>query len=262
MKKLGFLLVLLGLILNGFSQKQLFNGKNLKGWEVFIGSPIKGFEELKEKATPESIYSVVDLNGEKSIKVSGDVNASLASKKAFKNYHLRLEFKWGEKVYGRRNSGLLYHSFGEFGASFGTWMANIEHQLMHDKLGDTYLMNNTYCETEVVKKEDAEGFKFSKGSNSEKFGEGFNGRGISKAMDAEKSLGEWNTVDLYCFGRTAVHVVNGKVVMINKNCGTVENGQVIPLTGGRLQIQSEGGEMYIRKIEIEKIKNIPLELMK
>lgn len=262
MKKLLLIMALAGLITTGFAQKQLFNGKNLKGWEVYIGSPIKGFEELKEKATPESTYSVVDIDGEKAIRISGDVNASLASKKSFKNYHLHIEFKWGEKVYGRRNSGLLYHSFGEFGASFGTWMANIEHQLMHDRLGDTYLMNNTYCETEVLKKEDGSGFKFSKGAITEKFGEGFNGRGITKALDAEKPLGEWNTVDLYCFDRTAVHVVNGKIVMINENCGTVEEGKIVPLTEGRLQLQSEGGEMYIRKIEIRKIKNIPVDLLR
>ncbi|MDX9882161.1 MAG: DUF1080 domain-containing protein [Prolixibacteraceae bacterium] len=261
MKKVILLLLLAGVILPCFAQKQLFNGSDLKGWDIYIGSAVKGFEDLKEKATPESIYSLMEMDGQKVIRISGDVFASLATKKEYGNYHLRLEFKWGEKVYANRNSGLLYHSFGNFGAAFGTWMTNIEHQLMHDRLGDTYLMNNTYCETEVIKTGDGK-FQFKEGSTVEKFGEPYNGRNITKASDTEKPLGEWNTVDLYCFGSTSVHVVNGTVVMINKNCSKIEDGKLIPLTKGKIQIQSEGAELFVRKIEIEKIKEIPQVLCK
>lgn len=261
MKRLLSTLLLSGIILTGFAQKQLFNGADLKGWDIFIGAAVKGFEDLKEKATPESTYSVVDMDGQKVIRISGDVFASLATKKEFGNYHLRLEFKWGDKVYGTRNSGLLYHSFGEFGAAFGTWMTNIEHQLMHDKLGDTYLMNNTYCETTVDKLDDGK-YQFSKDGTVEKFGEPYNGRGIVKAIDAEKPLGEWNTVDLYCLGSTSVHVVNGKVVMVNRNNSKIVDGKLIPLVKGKIQVQSEGAELYVRKVEIEKIKEIPQKLCK
>jgi len=77
----------------------------------------------------------------------------------------------------------------------------------------------------------------------------------------EKPLGDWNSVDLYCFGQTAIHVVNGKVVMVNTDCSKFENNQYIPLTKGRIQLQSEGGEFYIRKIELESIKEIPSALL-
>lgn len=261
MRKLLTTILLSGTILTGFAQKQLFNGADLKGWDIYIGAAVKGFEDLKEKATPESTYSVIKMDGQNVIRISGDVFASLATKKEYGNYHLRLEFKWGEKVYGNRNSGLLYHSFGDFGAAFGTWMTNIEHQLMHEKLGDTYLMNNTCCETSVKKLDDGK-FQFSKEGKVEKFGESFNGRGVVKGTDAEKPLGEWNTVDLYCFGTTSVHVVNGKVVMVNKNNSKEENGKLIPLTKGKIQIQSEGAELFVRKVEIEKIKEIPANLCK
>jgi hypothetical protein len=259
MKNLIFFLSLCLLSNATFSQKQLFNGKNLKNWEIFLGSPIAGFEDLAKKATPASTYSVVEMDGQKVIHISGDINASLATKAEYGNYHLRLEFKWGEKVYGKRNSGLLYHSFGPFGAAFGTWMATIEHQLMHDNLGDTYLMANTYCEAKTVKSSDGKNFNYSPEGQSTLFSEKDNGRSVKKAKDAEKALGEWNTVDLYCFGQTAVHVVNGQLVMINTNCSKIENGQKIPLTKGRIQLQSEGGEFFIRKIEIEKIDGIPNE---
>lgn len=257
-----FLISICLLAISSFAQKPLFNGKNLKNWEIYLGSPITGFEELAKKATPESTYQVIKMDGQNVIRVSGDINAALATKSEYENYHIRLEFKWGEKVYGRRNSGLLYHSFGPFGASFGTWMANIEHQLMHDNLGDTYLMNNTYCETKVIKSDDGKMFFYSPEGQTTSFSEVDNGRSIKKAKDAEKTLGEWNTVDLYCFGQTAVHVVNGQVVMINNNCSKIENGKKIPLTKGKIQLQSEGGEFFIRKVEVKKIKGIPAQYLK
>ena len=233
MKNLIFLISIFLLATSLQAQKSIFNGKNFKNWEIFLGSPVPGFEELAKKATSESTYQVIELDGQKVIHISGDINASLATKAEYENYHLRLEFKWGEKVYGTRNSGLLYHSYGPFGAAFGTWMANIEHQLMHDNLGDTYLMVNTYCETKVIKGDDAKSYIFSPEGQSTSFSETDNGRSIKKAKDAEKPIGEWNTVDLYCFGQTAVHVVNGQVVMINTNCSMVENGLKIPLTKGK-----------------------------
>ena len=244
------------------AQKQLFNGKNLRNWNIYLGSPINGFEELAKKATAESTYQVVEIEGQKMVHVSGDIFASLATKAEYGNYHLHLEFKWGEKVYGTRNSGLLYHSFGPFGAAFGTWMATIEHQLMHDNLGDTYLMCNTACDSKAVKSNDGKNFNYSPQGQTTPFSEKENGRSVKKATDAEKPIGEWNTVDLYCYGQTSVHVVNGQVVMVNTNCSKIENGLKIPLTKGKIQIQSEGGELFIRKMEIEKIKEIPGELMK
>jgi hypothetical protein len=41
----------------------------------------------------------------------------------------------------------------------------------------------------------------------------------------------------------------------------MQNGQRVPLTKGKIQIQSEGGEFFIRKIEIEKIKGLPAKFL-
>jgi len=132
MKNLIFLISIFFFAPNLHAQKSLFNGKNLKNWEIFLGSPVPGFEELAKSATKESTYQVIQLDGKKVIRVSGEINASLATKAEYGNYHLHLEFKWGERVYGKRNSGLLYHSFGPFGAAFGTWMATIEHTVKNE----------------------------------------------------------------------------------------------------------------------------------
>lgn len=236
----------------------LFNGQNLENWDKHLGTPLTGFDSLAQLATVEKVFSIVDENGEKLIRISGEINGSLATRDTFSNYHLQLIFKWGEKIYTKQNSGLLYHSFGEFGKALGTWMVNIECQLMHERLGDTYLMNNTYCETETDTV--TGGFIYKKGGVLRKFNENESGKGIKKAIDAELPVGSWNTVDLYCFGRTSVHVVNGKVVMVNTNTGKVEDGNVIPVSSGKIQLQSEGGELFIKTIQIKPIKQIPVEL--
>ncbi|NOY96054.1 MAG: DUF1080 domain-containing protein [Chlorobi bacterium] len=239
----------------------LFNGDNLDNWDKYIGTPLKGFEEQALNATTDNVFSVIEKDGEKVIRISGEVNGSLATQRSFENYHLQLVFKWGDKVYTRRNSGLLYYSFGEFGAALGTWMPNIECQLMHGKLGDTYLMNNTNCETAAKKTEDGKGYIFSPGSPKVAFGEKANGRSIQKLKDNENPLGDWNTVDLYCFGRTAVHLVNGKTVMANTNCGIYSDGGIEPLSSGKIQIQSEGAELFVKSIKIRAIEGLPENIL-
>jgi hypothetical protein len=243
----------------GDNWQQLYSGQDLSGWDMHLGTPLDGFGDLAEKATNESVFSIVEENGEKLIRISGEVNGSIATRDTFANYHLQLVFKWGDEVFTRRNSGLLYHSFGEFGQALGTWMVNIECQLMHDRLGDTYLMNNTYCETAVT--EENGSFKYAPGGEVQKFSIEHNGPLVNKAFDAENPLGEWNTVDLYCVGRTAVHVVNGQTVMVNNNTGTVEDGKVTPLTSGKIQLQAEGAELFVKSIQIRPIKEIPAEVM-
>lgn len=239
--------------------QQLFNGHDLSNWDLHLGSSLGAeFDSLAAAAVPENVFTVVDVNGEKLIRITGEINGALATRESYENYHLQLVFKWGETVYSRRNSGLLYHSFGPWGASFGTFMANIECQMMHTNLGDTYLMNNTTCETAVSK--EGEQYFYKPGAELVQFGEQANGRSIKKQPDAEKPLGEWNTIDLYTVGRTAVHVINGVTVMVNQNTGTFADGVISPLTGGKIQIQSEGGELFIKSIALRKITKLPKDL--
>jgi hypothetical protein len=238
--------------------KSLFNGQDLENWDKYLGSSLGAeFDSLAREATVEKVFTIVDLDGEKVIRISGEINGSLATRESFENYHLRLVFKWGETVYSRRNSGLLYHSFGDFGAAFGTWMPNIELQLMHQNLGDNYLMVNCTSENPVIVNPENNQFIFNAGGEKLSFGEHASGRMIRKSHDMELPLGEWNVVDLYCFGTTAIHVVNGETVMVNYNTGVFENGVVNPLSAGKIQLQSEGAELLVKSIDIRNIKVLP-----
>ncbi|TVQ88619.1 MAG: DUF1080 domain-containing protein, partial [Bacteroidetes bacterium] len=104
-------------------------------------------------------------------------------------------------------------------------------------------------------------FVYTPGADALIFGEHANGRMIRKGSDQENPLGEWNTIELFTFGRTAVHVVNGQTVMVNTNTGINENGVINPLVSGKIQIQSEGAEFFIKSIKIKPITKLPADLL-
>ncbi|MEN8115552.1 MAG: DUF1080 domain-containing protein [Bacteroidota bacterium] len=262
MKKFLILLVIFVLALTSCDNpwQSLFNGENLEGWETWIGPLEEGGEPVGLNKDPLNIFSVVELDGEKVIRISGEVNASIATKEEFENYHLTAEIKWGDEVFKTRNSGLLYHSFGEFGVGIGVWMSSHELQLWTGSLGDSYRMGKSYCEIPMVKNQDGK-FVYSKDADKAPSIPDTETRIIAKDNDYENQVGEWNTVDLYCFGRTSVHVVNGQANMINYNSGKyLGEGNIEPLTKGKIQFQSEGGELFIKNIKIKPIKKIPEEL--
>ena len=58
-----------------------------------------------------------------------------------------------------------------------------------------------------------------------------------------------------------MHVINGKVMMVLFHSGQVENGQVEPLTKGKLQLQSEGAEVFYKAVRLRAIDGIPIEYL-
>jgi len=242
--------------------KSLFNGKDLSGWETYVGPKEKDGKPMGLNNDPMKLFSVVELDKEKALRISGEINASIATKEEFENYHLVLELKWGEKLYTSYNSGLLYHSYGDFGVANGVWMNSHEFQLFTGNIGDSYRMGNTYCEIPII--ENSEGrYVYNKNGEITESKPKTKSVMIAKDNDYEKPKGEWNKIELYCYGRTSVHVVNGNVNMINYKSGKyVDGGIVEPLTKGKIQIQSEGGELFVRNIKISPIDKIPDELLK
>lgn len=156
MKKSLLLLVAIAIFLASCEKpwQSLFNGENLDGWDTWIGPLTDSTEALGLNNDTINLFTVVDLDGQKVIRIGGQVNASLATTQEFENYHLSVEFKWGDEVFTRFNSGLLYHSYGDFGVGLGVWMSSHELQLWTEHLGDSYRMGKSYCEIPVVKGED------------------------------------------------------------------------------------------------------------
>jgi len=58
-----------------------------------------------------------------------------------------------------------------------------------------------------------------------------------------------------------MHMVNGKVVMVLYRNKQNDNGNESPLTKGKIQIQSEGAEIFYRQIKIQPIRQLPAEFL-
>lgn len=87
------------------------------------------------------------------------------------------------------------------------------------------------------------------------------GRQCIKNPDGEKTNGQWNTVDIYCFRGTSIHMINCVVNMILCNSRQQDGEQESPLTKGKIQIQSEGAEIFYTNIQVELIDKLPENLM-
>ncbi|TAF94980.1 MAG: DUF1080 domain-containing protein [Cytophagales bacterium] len=85
-------------------------------------------------------------------------------------------------------------------------------------------------------------------------------RRVITHLEKEKPHGEWNTIEVICWGDSSVHIVNDKVVMRLFNSRKVENGQRIPLKKGTIALQSEGAELFYRNIVVKSLQQKPKRL--
>jgi Domain of Unknown Function (DUF1080) len=250
----------------------LFNGKNLSGWDTYIGPDMNDSGKFISALPvglnndPRHVFTIVKVNGENLIRISGENWGAITTVKEYENYHLQFQFKWGALKWGqkkgkKRDSGLLYHSVGKWGADYGAWMRSQEFQIEETNTGDYWGVAGGMADMPVIKKSDTE-YDYSPKGEFFTFKEGGNvGRRCFKSIEAENPTGQWNTLDLYCHGDTSMHVVNGKVVMILYRNRQNDNGNESPLTKGKIQIQSEGAEVFYRQIKIQPIAQLPAEFV-
>ena len=255
-----------------FAQKNnrvaLFNGNNLIGWDTYIGPPLDDAgKKLSETPVglnkdPKHVFTVVEQDGEKVIHISGENWGAISTEKEYSDFHLQLMFKWGSLSWGqkkkkKKDSGLLYFSVGAYGADYGAWMRSQEFQIEEGNCGDYWGVAGGMQDIPVIKKSDSEYVYDPSGTLITFSATGKVGRHCIKQGDAEKASGEWNTLDLYCHGDTSVHMINGKVMMVLYHSSQMENGQAIPLVRGKIQIQSEGAEIFYKHILIGPLNEIP-----
>lgn len=238
---------------NGISKKtelKLFNGKNLDGWYTFIKDKGRNYD-------PHKVFTVQDGM----IRISGEEFGCITTNDVFENYKLMVEFKWGEITYTprvdkARDSGVLLHSVGEDGGSSGIWMYSIECQIIEGGTGDFIVVGDgskKFSFTCPVAPEKQGGsYLYQPSGNAVTINEGrinWFGRdpewkdikGFRGAGDIENPVGKWNKIEC---------IVSGKEISIYLN-GTLVNHalEVLPQKG-RIQIQSEGAEIFFRSITL------------
>ena len=278
--KFSILLVVI-IVVFGFTERlyhpqqwqSLFNGKDLSGWDTWLGPKHNEFGKIENDKPaglnndPDHVFTVIDLNGEKVIRISGNGWGGISTKNEYENYHLQLQFKWGnlkwhDKKGKKKDSGLLYHAVGEHGADYGAWMRSQEFQVQEGDCGDYWGVAGGMQDIQAVRNSDTTFIYDPSGPLIHFAANSKQGRFCIKRGDAEKPSGEWNTIDLYVHGDTSVHMVNGKTMMVLYHSSQWDNGQAKPLVKGKIQIQSEGAEVYYKAIRILSINSIPGEVMK
>jgi Domain of Unknown Function (DUF1080) len=200
--------------------KPLFSGKNLDGWYTFLKTKGKNND-------PEKIFTIE--NG--LLHISGKEFGYICTEKEFTNFHLAVEFKWGIKKYPprdadttKRDNGICFYMPAN--TKDWVWPKSIECQIQEGDVGDIWLIDYTTIVTNGAR------------TVPDSFAR------VKKKRDAERPSGEWNRVEVIANKGKITYIVNGVVV---------NEGEDPSLTKGKIIIQSEGAEIYYRKIEIAEL---------
>ena len=221
----------------------LFNGKDLSGFTTFL-------EKKGKNADPDQVFTVADGV----IRVSGQEFGYFATEKEYENFRLTAEFKWGKETHAprkvkARDSGILFHMTGED----KIWPKSVEFQIIEGGTGDVILVDGASMEYDpafeprLSGKRDKifspDGKRLVAGrvnwpKRSPQWKDALDFRGPD---DLEKPLGEWNALELLCADGAFTYWVNGTKVVEGKGAEPRK---------GRILFQSEGAELFFRKIEV------------
>lgn len=178
----------------------LFNGSDLSGWVAFV--------DPESSVPADEVYTVKDGN----IRIAGNPFGYLRTAEKYADYTLHVEWRWiGEGT----NSGL----FQRVQDCDRLWCTAIECQLCSGKAGDYVMLggakiNEVECVGEYPVKD--------------------------RIGDYENPVGEWNSADIVCKGKSIKVKINGKE----------QNECTCEFVDGYIALQSEGGPIEFRNIYI------------
>lgn len=245
----------------------LFDGTTRKDLSAFYTwLPKFGRED------PDRVFSVVDrIDGAPAIRISGRHWGGIVTKENYTNYRLVAEFRWGPGTWipradRARDSGILLHGQGEDGGYAkdfkSPWMRSLEYQIIEGGTGDLLVLNGYVRGSDqpladrVVARVAANGKNWDPAGTPKEFTKGridwqHRDLGWKDVLDfrgpkeVERPVGEWNRIEAVCDGGNLVYFLNGVKVL---------EASESSLTSGRLLFQSEGAEIYFRRIELHPLK--------
>ncbi|HXS69917.1 MAG TPA: DUF1080 domain-containing protein [Candidatus Polarisedimenticolia bacterium] len=185
--------------------------------ELFNGKDLKGWIFVtRSNAEPAATWSVT--NGV--IHCTGKPPGYARTDKSYRNYKLTVEWRFVTIAPKADNSGIFLH----INPPDKVWPTCIEVQGQHGRQGDLRMNGSATArghETAATKNADA------------------------KASSNERPVGEWNLFEVECSGDVIKLWTNGKLMNEIAGCS---------VSSGAIGIQSEGGEIEVRKIFIEPLK--------
>lgn len=201
-----FISMCMFLVLAGYAQKKhsLFNGKNLKGWTIYVNDPT---------VKPEAYFYAKDGL----IETPGVPAGYLRTTNEYENYRLHVEWRYPEKP---TNSGILLHVSGPD----KIWVTHFQAQLKHENAGDfivhgvgekATIRDSVYVSTEAVKPV------------------------VPKIHPSnEKPAGEWNSYDITCQGNTVEIRVNGLLQNVAAKCSLTKGAIGLQAEGSKIQFRN------------------------
>jgi hypothetical protein len=240
----------------------LFNGRDL--------SPFSTWLAKHGTADPDHVFTVVDrIDGAPAIRISGQHYGGIITKDRYTDYRFVMEYRWGPVTWrpraeSTRDSGVLFHCQGEPGNNTpdfrAPWQRSIEYQIIEGGTGDLiivggYERGNPELLFPTLRATVTPGTRrWNPEGVEQEFGRGRNRTdwrlkdpawkdvlGFRGANEAENVPGQWNLLEATCAGRSLTYYLNG----IKVNAATDAS-----LREGRILIQSEGAELYVRRVEL------------
>jgi len=242
--------------------------KHQNGYSGKIPTDVNGNEipPIGYNKNVNNMFTVIQENKEPVLKVSGEYYGCVFTKENFKNYRLKLKVKFGTKKWEPRtdklmDAGVLYHSQGKAGVDYWrAWMLSQEFQIMEGHFGDYWNIANSAIDIKAYIPEGSMNSVADEGQQFIPFGTHTENTGFCmRKMRAETPNNDWTEIELVCFEGKSLHIVNGKVVMVLQNSRYFDGEKFMPLTDGKIQLQSEAAEVYYKNIKIKPISKLPVE---
>jgi hypothetical protein len=240
---------------------RLFNGKNLDGLYTWLSDA--------KYDDPRKIFTIEDGM----LHISGNGFGYICTKQRYKDYHLVVEYRWGDQTWlsrkGRaKDSGVIVHCADPDGSFGNTYMAGIEAQIIEGGTGDFLVLPGKRADGSVIpaaltaettKDRDGETV-WKKGGQRMTFNNfgriNWYGRdpdwsdvlGFRGKQDIESPGKQWTRLDIICDGGHIVYRVNG--IQANEGFDSVPSS-------GKILIQTEGAEVYVRRFELQPLDKKP-----
>lgn len=236
----------------------LFNGKDLTGWNIFDEQ--SGLSNSSKLINVQN--GIIHILAPDTYSDTASPFGYIATEKAYRNYHLSLEFKFGLTRYdprrlAKRNNGVLYHLEPTVNK---IWPNGVEFQLQESDMGDAILINaqcwpgadlgGTPAWPTQVPVTQKPVIMTPPEPRRE-----IERQRVIKNGNFEREF-EWNKIEIIAINDKAAHLVNGRIIntLFDMRVQQTDNRNTfIPLTSGRIALEIEAAEAMFRNIQIRQI---------
>ena len=199
---------------------RLFRPDKPEEWYTFL-------EGAGKNSDPQDVFKFE----KKVLHFAGPGNGYIATTRKYADFHLTLQFRWGERKFGaaekeKRNSGIQYHVDLYDGDQI--WPRSIEFQVQEGDVGDFWMTDGTT----IVHNGTPTPAMPANAYNRVKF------------TNAERPVGQWNKAEIIVQDGKITHRLNG-VVVNGGLLGNTREGQIV--------LQTEGAEIFFKNVKIREL---------